>query len=136
VSSATLQHIAAADGFRGLGLSRRDAAWAIKGLRDETLPLFAAADDRAGLPRPEAIESTVTLAPTTICDVVEDYRSTGLSLRAHPLTFLRATLKERGYLPCQTLRAARNNSSLSIAVLFSFGKCRLGQRRDVRHGRR
>ena len=38
----------AADGFRGLGLSRREAAWAIKGLRDEALPLFAAADDRDG----------------------------------------------------------------------------------------
>jgi error-prone DNA polymerase len=35
--------IARADGFRGLNLSRREAAWAIKGLRDEALPLFAAA---------------------------------------------------------------------------------------------
>ena len=48
VPIATLNHIAKADGFRGLGLSRREAAWAIKGLRDEPLPLFAAADDRAG----------------------------------------------------------------------------------------
>ena len=42
VRIATLQQIAAADGFHGLGLSRRDAAWAIKGLLDEKLPLFAA----------------------------------------------------------------------------------------------
>ncbi len=55
---STLQHIAAADGFRGLGLSRRDAAWAIKALRDDALPLFAAADDRAGILRPEATEPT------------------------------------------------------------------------------
>ena len=87
---ATLQQIAAADGFHGLGLSRRDAAWAIKGLLDEALPLFAAADDRAGQLRPEAIEPTVALAPMTAGrEVIEDYRSTGLSLRAHPLAFLR-----------------------------------------------
>ncbi|WP_458757751.1 hypothetical protein ACSVBT_17480 [Afipia sp. TerB] len=36
---AMLRHIAAADGFAGLGLSRRDANWAIKALRDEALPL-------------------------------------------------------------------------------------------------
>ena len=34
--------------FNGLGLSRREASWAIKALHDEALPLFAAADDRAG----------------------------------------------------------------------------------------
>ena len=114
----TLRHIAAADGFLGLGLSRRDAAWAIKGLHDEALPLFAAADDRAGHLRPEALEPPVTLAPMTVGrEVVEDYRSTGLSLRAHPLAFLRETLNGRGYLPCQALRTARNNSLLSIAGL-------------------
>jgi error-prone DNA polymerase len=80
VPMATLYHIAAADGFHGLGLSRRDAAWAIKGLRDEALPLFAAVDDRAGLLRPEALEPSVTLAPMSQGrQVVEDYRSTGLS---------------------------------------------------------
>ena len=93
VPVSTLQHIAAADGFRGLGLSRRDAAWAIKALRDDALPLFAAADDRAGVLRPEAMEPTVQLPTMTAgCEVVEDYRSTGLSLRAHPLAFLRGTL--------------------------------------------
>ena len=75
VPMAMLYHIAAADGFHGLGLSRRDAAWAIKGLRDEALPLFAAADDRAGLLRPEALEPRVTLAPMTQGrEVVEDYQ--------------------------------------------------------------
>lgn len=43
-----LRHIGAADGFAGMGLSRREANWAIKALRDEALPLFAASDDRAG----------------------------------------------------------------------------------------
>src|SRR5262249_12386487 len=115
---ATLQHVAAADGFKGLGLSRREAAWAIKALRDEALPLFAAADDRAGLLRPETIEPSITLpARTGGREVVEDYRSTGLSLRAHPLAFLRETLRERGFAPCHSLRTAPNGSRITIAGL-------------------
>jgi error-prone DNA polymerase len=110
--------IAAADGFHGLGLSRRDAAWAIKGLRDEALPLFAAADDRAGLLRPEALEPRVTLAPMTQGhEVVEDYRSTGLSLRAHPLAFLRQTLAQQGFAPCRALKETPSGRRLSIAGL-------------------
>ena len=119
VPVSTLQNIAAADGFRGLGLSRRDAAWAIKALRDDALPLFAAADDRAGILRPEATEPTVQLpAMTAGREVVEDYRSTGLSLRAHPLAFLRESLQARGYVPCQSIRSARNGSRISIAGLL------------------
>src|SRR6202030_4058299 len=100
VPIATLHHIAAADGFTGLGLARREASWAIKGLRDEALPLFAAADDKDNVLRPEATEPAVTLAPMTMGrEVIEDYRSTGLSLRAHPLAFLRETLQVRRYSP-------------------------------------
>ena len=51
VPMAMLYHIAAADGFHGLGLSRRDAAWAIKGLRDEAMivltPVFNAMSARS-----------------------------------------------------------------------------------------
>jgi error-prone DNA polymerase len=79
VPVAALNHIAAADGFKGFGLSRREASWAIKALHDEALPLFAAADDRAGRLLPEIIEAPVSLSPMTAGrEVVEDYRSTGL----------------------------------------------------------
>ncbi len=115
---AMLRNIAAADGFAGLGLSRREASWAVKALRDEALPLFAAADDRAGLLRPEAIEPAVSLPPMTVGrETVEDYRATGLSLRAHPISFLRQSLHERGYVPCRELSEAANGSRISIAGL-------------------
>jgi DNA polymerase III alpha subunit len=118
VPVAALNGIARADGFRALGHSRREAAWAIKGLRDEALPLFAAADDRAGTLRPEATEPQVTLPPMTMGrEVVEDYRSKGLSLRAHPLHFLRESLHERGFVPCRALAAAASGSRLSLAGL-------------------
>jgi error-prone DNA polymerase len=113
-----LRHIAAADGFAGLGLSRRDASWAIKALRDEALPLFAAADDKAGVLRPETSEPAVSLQPMTLGrETVEDYRATGLSLRGHPVSFLRRSLLERGYLPCRALDEAPNGARISIAGL-------------------
>jgi error-prone DNA polymerase len=118
VPVAALNHIAAADGFRGLGLSRREASWAIKALHDEALPLFAAADDRAGRLLPEIIETPVSLSPMTAGrEVVEDYRSTGLSLRNHPVRFLRGRLGEQGFQPCVALRTARHDSRISIAGL-------------------
>jgi error-prone DNA polymerase len=119
VPVATLRHIAAADGFSGIGLSRREANWAIKALRDEPLPLFAASDATADVLRPEAVEPQVTLAPMTQGHkVVEDYRSIGLSLRGHPLSFLRETLGSRGYQPCSILREASHGKRISIAGLI------------------
>ncbi len=118
VPIATLRHIAAADGFAGIGLSRREASWALKGLRDEALPLFAAADDRESLLRPEAQEPPVTLAPMTMGrEVTQDYQTTGLSLRAHPVGFLRERLQANGYMPCAALKTARNGSRIGVAGL-------------------
>jgi error-prone DNA polymerase len=118
VSVVALNGIARAGGFGGLGLSRREAAWAIKGLRDEALPLFAAADDRAGEFRPEAIEPAVTLLPmTTGREVVEDYRSKGLSLRAHPVQFLRESLQAGHYQSCASLATTPSGRRISIAGL-------------------
>jgi error-prone DNA polymerase len=118
VPVSILYGIAKADGFKGLGLTRREAAWAIKSLRDGALPLFAAADDRGNLLRPEIVEPAVTLTPMTLGrEVVEDYRSKGLSLRAHPLRFLRQNLSERGYVPCSALRDTPDGRRISIAGL-------------------
>ncbi|MCC8978911.1 error-prone DNA polymerase [Bradyrhizobium acaciae] len=115
---AMLRHIAAADGFAGLGLSRREANWAIKALRDSPLPLFSAADDHDGLLRPEATENSVELPPMAPGRaVVEDYRTIGLSLRGHPVSFARDNLTERGFASCQTIRTAPNGTRLSIAGL-------------------
>jgi error-prone DNA polymerase len=119
VPIATLKHIAAADGFAGLGLSRREAAWALKGLHDKALPLFASADDRDTTLRPEITETRIMLpAMTTGREVVEDYRSTGLSLRSHPVAFLRTRLQADKYAPCAALRSARNGSRISVAGLI------------------
>ena len=86
---AALERSADADAYQDLGLDRRKALWAVRGLADSTLPLFAQVDG-SGRPLPEAVEPPVAL--TKLKDrreVVEHYRSIGLSLRRHPVAFLR-----------------------------------------------
>ena len=108
VPPSALERLAEADAFRGLGLDRRQALWQVRGLADGTLPLFAAAD--AGQrPRPELVEAPVPLPPMREGgEVVEDYRSTGLSLGPHPVAFLRATLRGRGMATCADLAHLRD----------------------------
>jgi error-prone DNA polymerase len=83
VPVVALHGIAKADGYGSLGLSRRQSAWGIKALRDEALPLFAAADDRAAQLRPEITEPAVSLPAMTMGrEVVEDYKSKPFCARA------------------------------------------------------
>jgi error-prone DNA polymerase len=98
-----LEKLAAADAFQSLGLNRRDALWAVKGLMGstgaETLPLFQAAeraslaDDKAELPAMPPGE-----------EVIQDYTTLSLSLREHPMSFLRQSLEQRGIIPAEKLR--------------------------------
>lgn len=92
VPSATLAELAEADAFRpSMGLARHEALWAIKALRDEPLPLFAAAATSEAAPVAEQVEPSVQLRPMTAgSEVVEDYSHVGLTLRDHPVSFLRA----------------------------------------------
>src|SRR3954452_10702544 len=86
VPLAALEKLADADAFAGFGLDRRQAIWRVRGLGEAPLPLFAAADARER-------EPDVVLRPMTEGrEVVEDYRAVQLSLKAHPVAFLRPEL--------------------------------------------
>ncbi len=116
VPLAALERIAEADGFLALGLDRRAALWAISGLGEAPLPLFAAADARANMLRPEAAEPAVALPPMTQGhEVVEDYASIGLSLRRHPVAFLREELSRADTLSCAALADARDGRRVDVA---------------------
>ena len=118
VSGRALDRIGEARGFGTLNLSRREGLWEVKGLGHEALPLFAAADERAGKLRPEAIEPEVALAPMSDgAEVVEDYRATGLSLRAHPLAFLRDELTAQKMSTCAALNDIKDGRWVNIAGL-------------------
>ena len=114
-----LGRLAEADAFRpALRLARREALWAIKALRDEQLPLFAAAEAREAGFIHEIVEQPIVLkAMTEGREVVEDYGNVGLTLRRHPVTFLREELAAQKVLPCASLEATRDGRYISLAGL-------------------
>ena len=119
IPAAALVHLAEADAFRpALGLARREALWAIKALRDEPLPLFAAAAARETETVAEQREPAVPLRSMTAgSEVVEDYSHVGLTLRRHPVSFLRADLARRSILTCAEAVAARDGRWVDAAGL-------------------
>jgi len=97
-------------------MARREALWAIKALRDEPLPLFAAATAHEQQLVPEISEAAVSLRPMTAgSEVVEDYGHIGLSLRSHPVAFLRDDLRRRRIFTCQQAMDARDGRWLEAA---------------------
>jgi error-prone DNA polymerase len=129
LSPMALDALARADAFAGLGLDRRGAFWAIKGLgfrsvaRFDSLPLFAhaAAMTLPGDNRPPAEagnEPEVVLPPMPLGEqVIEDYASLRLSLKAHPLQLLRAELSRQGIIPAAELQRTANGAVVSVAGL-------------------
>jgi error-prone DNA polymerase len=124
VPSASLVELAEADAFQpSFKLARREALWALKALRDEPLPLFAAAamreaEGHESTLHPEINEPTVILRPMTAGgEVVEDYGHVGLSLREHPVSFLRQDLIKRRFVTCAEVMQARDGRWMQIAGL-------------------
>ncbi|WP_343520639.1 error-prone DNA polymerase [Sphingomonas sp.] len=119
VKPAALERLARADAFQSLGLNRRQALWAIKGLANKPLDLFAAADARMGKAKPESVEAPVTLLPLSQGrEVVEDYRATQLSLRAHPVAFLRDRLATQRITRCADLMQMKDGQRVEVAGLI------------------
>lgn len=120
VPSAALVELAEADAFRpSLGLARREALWAIKALRDEPLPLFTAAAAREAIIVPEQVEPVASLRPMTARrEVVEDYSHLSLTLRQHPVSFLRADLARRRIVTCAEAATARDRRWVDVAGLI------------------
>jgi error-prone DNA polymerase len=89
-----LEKLAHADAFGSLGLSRRDALWAVRALQragdKDDLPLFA----RTMMPELEPDAHLPAMLAGE--QVIEDYRHLHLSLKAHPVSFLRLDLEARG----------------------------------------
>ncbi|MDQ2094944.1 error-prone DNA polymerase [Rhodalgimonas zhirmunskyi] len=86
LAPAVLERLAEADAFAGMGLTRRDALWAVRAIRaPKPLPLFADPLDGEGGREPEVILPPMQLGE----EVVEDYVSLRLTLRAHPMELLR-----------------------------------------------
>ncbi|PZQ63470.1 MAG: error-prone DNA polymerase [Phenylobacterium zucineum] len=116
VTRRGLELLAEADAFRSQGLDRRQALWAVKGLTGEW-----DADTKAPLLlRQRAREEQVMLPFMSDSQhVAEDYRTTSLSLKAHPVVFFREGLAARGVAPCSALLNARDRRRISVAGLVT-----------------
>ncbi|TFI58350.1 DNA polymerase III subunit alpha [Sphingomonas parva] len=110
VPLAALEKLADADAFAGFGVDRRQALWQVRGLGETPLPLFAALEDR---------EPEVALTPLTAGrEVVEDYRAVQLSLRAHPVAFLRPELDRRKVTRCADLAHTKDGRPIEVAGII------------------
>jgi error-prone DNA polymerase len=119
VPTAALVKLAEADAFLpSLQLQRRDALWSIKGLRDEPLELWAAAAEREARKVAEVLEPSVALPSMRAGhEVVEDYAHTGLTLRQHPIAFLRNDLRQKGMVTCAEAMGTRDGRWLMTGGL-------------------
>ncbi|QUS54409.1 error-prone DNA polymerase [Pseudovibrio brasiliensis] len=89
VEPGVLEKLAEADAFVSMGLSRREALWQVKALKGATpLPLFNDPFDGEAIFEPDVKLPVMHLGE----EVVEDYLSTRLSLRAHPMELLRPSI--------------------------------------------
>ncbi len=92
VFKKTLLRLAEADAFRSMGLRREEAIWNIRALPPEITPIDQ--HDR-GAPLSSNELAFLPKASKQL-SMFNDYQATGLSLRAHPLQFLRESLTSRG----------------------------------------
>ena len=108
--AGTMRKLAAADVFRSMGLDRRQALWDARALKDAPdLPLFATGRD-------EGAEVMFPLPQMPTCEhVVADYQTLRLSLKAHPMSFLRASMTRQGYSSANDLKHMRNGQRISMA---------------------
>jgi len=104
--------LADADAFRSLGLDRRAALWAVRRLPDNVpLPLFEAA-----IAREQPDENAQPLPEMPLSEqVVADYQTVRLSLKGHPMQFLRDGFRAEGVVACRDVSHARNGQRVRCA---------------------
>lgn len=113
VSQSALEALADADAFRSIGLDRRQALWEIAALADRPEALLES------LPS-ESTNEQITLPLMTAGEhVVQDYASTGLSIKAHPVSFVRYELDQLGAIPLEQLKEMKNGDAVKIAGMIT-----------------
>jgi len=111
LSKTTLEKLADADAFRSIGLDRREALWEVS-THDRPVVLFK------GQPSPDAKGENVALPIMTMPEhVVQDYATLSLSVKAHPVSFLREKLKQLHIVAVNDLCFLKNGDTIKIAGL-------------------
>jgi len=109
----TLERLADADAFRSIGLDRRKALWEVSALQDMPVVIFK------GQPSESVLEAQVELPLMSKGEhVVQDYATVGLSLKAHPVCFVRSQLEMLRILSCHQInKEAQNGQLVKVAGL-------------------
>lgn len=108
---AALERLADADAFRSIGLDRRQALWEIS-TKDKPVQLFASQ------PAPDGMQEQLSLPVMSVSEhVVQDYAATSLSLKAHPVSFVREKLDQLRIKAAKDLPTLNNGDFIRIAGL-------------------
>jgi error-prone DNA polymerase len=114
LSRRCLELLAEADAFRSLGMDRREGLWRVKALAPEV----KAGEEGSLLAGLEPEEGPVVLPRMKLpAHVAEDYRTTGLSLKAHPCRFFRPLLTRLGAVPTAQLASMRDGARVTVGGL-------------------
>jgi error-prone DNA polymerase len=112
LSQAALEKLADADAFRSIGLDRRQALWELSTCNDRPIALFK------GQVNENATEETVSLPKMSLSEhVVHDYAATSLSIKAHPVSFVREKLHQLHILSAKELSAMSDGDQVKVAGL-------------------
>ncbi len=111
ISNTAIELLADADAFRSIGLDRREALWQAT-TKDSPEALFkgqVAEDEKAeNVSLPQMAESE---------HVVLDYAATALSLKPHPVSFIREKLSKLRILTAKDLKNGTNGAFVKLAGL-------------------
>ncbi len=112
VSLSALEQLADADAFGSIGLSRRQALWEVSALADRPVALFE------NQPSESKLEQQITLPLMSKAEnVIQDYASTALSLKAHPVSFVREELSLLKVLSNKKLDEVKDGQNVKVAGL-------------------
>ena len=112
VTVAVLERLADADAFRSVGLDRRQALWEVSALGDRPVGMFTGQSPEV------TAEQDVQLPAMSLSEhVIQDYRSTSLSLKAHPVSFVRKKLSQLQILPTRELNLWPDGTLVKVAGL-------------------
>jgi len=115
VPKAAIERLTDADAFRSIGLDRRQALWEVPAINTKPVGLFAGKKDnntpqlQMELPAMKASEH-----------VVHDFSFTGLSLKAHPVSFIRRELDMLNITPTGKLKEMKDGDKVKVAGLITI----------------
>jgi error-prone DNA polymerase len=111
LSDAALEKLADADAFRSIGLDRRQALWEVS-TKDKPVAMFT------GQPAADEKQEDISLPQMTESEhVVQDYAATSLSLKAHPVSFVRKKLQQLRILSTSQLATTKDGQPVKVAGL-------------------